>query len=65
MSEIGKFCLYDLSKPWDLGTAGIQKEHMVLTPNSPMIYQSDDRESSNKWQQLTDQPLKVRNNLVL
>jgi len=38
---------------------------MVLTPNSPMIYQSDDRESSNKWQRLTDQPLKVRNNLVL
>jgi len=65
MSEIGKFCLYDLSKPWDLGTAGIQKEYMVLTPNSPMIYQSDDRESSNKWQRLTDQPLKVRNNLVL
>ena len=65
MSEIGKFCLYDLNKPWDVGTAGIQKEYMVLTPNSPMIYQSDDRESSNKWQRLTDQPLKVKNNLVL
>jgi hypothetical protein len=61
MSEVGKFCLYTLNKPWDVGTAGIQTQFKVYTPNSPLIYQCDDRESSNKWQMLTDRPLENRN----
>ena len=61
MSEVGKYCLYNLSKPWDVGTASIQKDFKVYTPNTPLIYQSDDRESSNKWQNLTDRPLQNRN----
>jgi hypothetical protein len=65
MCEIGKYCLYELNKPWDLGTAAIQREYKVFTPNSPLIYQANDRESSNKWQHLTDKPLQVRNNLIL
>jgi hypothetical protein len=61
MSEIGQYCLYTLNKPWDLGTAGIQKDFKVYTPNNPLIYQSDNRQSSNKWQGLTDKPLQNRN----
>lgn len=61
MAEIGKYCLYELNKPWDVGTAGIQTQYKVVTPNSPLMYQSNDRESSNKWQNLTDKPLENRN----
>jgi len=57
MSDVGKMCLYQLKKPWDVGTASIQHKHRVYTPNKPVIYQSNDRESANKWQNLTDKPL--------
>ena len=65
MSQIGKYCLQVLNKPWDLGTAGIQRNFKVYTPNNPLIYQSNDRENANKWQDLTDQPLQERNNLFV
>jgi hypothetical protein len=61
MSEIGKFCLYEISKPWDVGTASLQNDFKIYTPNNPLIYQCNDRESSNKWQNLTDRPLENRN----
>lgn len=57
MSDIGKFCLYQLNKPWDIGTANIQHRFKIYTPNKPAIYQSNDRENANKWQNLTDKPL--------
>jgi hypothetical protein len=63
MSEIGKYCLYELNKPWDVGTASIQYKYNVYTPNNPLIYQSNDRESANKWQNLTDRPLENRNSI--
>ena len=65
MSEVGKHCLYNMNVPWDLGTANIQHHFNVYTPNSPMIYQSNDRENANKWQVLTDHPLDNKNNLTL
>jgi len=61
MSEIGKYCLYTLNKPWDVGTAGIQNQFKVYTPNAPLVYQSNDRQSANKWQSLTDKPLANKN----
>ena len=60
MSEVGKYCLYNLNKPWDVGTAGIQNSFKIYTPNNPLIYQSNDRQSANKWQNLTDRPLEDR-----
>ena len=64
MSDVGKFCLYNLSKPWDIGTSAIQSEFNVYTPNNPLIYQSNDRENANKWQGLTDRPLENRNSQI-
>jgi len=61
MSEVGKYCLNVLDRPWDLGTAGIQNQFKVYTPNNPLVYQSNDRDSANKWQNLTDRPLQNRN----
>jgi hypothetical protein len=63
MSQVGKYCLNVLDRPWDLGTAEIQTQFKVYTPNSPLIYQSNDRDSANKWQNLTDRPLQNRNTI--
>lgn len=63
MSQIGRHCLMTLNQPWDLGTADIQDRFKVYTPNNPLIYQSNDRESANKWQNLTDKPLQNRNSV--
>lgn len=60
MSNIGKYCLNILNKPWDVGTAAIQQHFKVYTPNTPVIYQSNERQSSNKWQDLTDKKLEDR-----
>lgn len=61
MSEIGQHCLLNLDKPWDVGTASIQFAFNVYTPNNPLIYQANERESANKWQVLTDSPLQNKN----
>jgi GR25 family glycosyltransferase involved in LPS biosynthesis len=61
MAAVGRHCLYTLDKPWDIGTAAIQYQYKVYTPNVPLIYQSNDRDSANKWQSLTDKPLHNRN----
>lgn len=60
MSEAGKYCLYEINQPWDVGTAAIQVNYNVYTPNIPQIFQCDDRENANKWQRLTDKPLEDR-----
>ena len=61
MCNVGNYCLDQLKKPWDMGTAALQNNNLVLTPNIPMMYQSNHRENSNKWQELTDRPLSDRN----
>jgi GR25 family glycosyltransferase involved in LPS biosynthesis len=61
MSDVGKYCLNVLNRPWDVGTAAIQQHFKIYTPNSPLVYQSNDRQSANKWQNLTDKPLENRN----
>lgn len=61
MCNIGNYCLDEMKKPWDLGTAALQNKFLVLTPNVPMVYQSNDRENANKWQGLTDRALLDRN----
>lgn len=61
MSNIGKYCLNVLNKPWDVGTAGLQQHFKVYTPNEPLVYQSNERQSANKWQELTDRKLENRN----
>ena len=60
MSNVGKHCLNELNQPWDLGTAALQMHFKVYTPNEPFVYQSNDRQSANKWQSLTDTKLQDR-----
>ena len=60
MCNVGNYCLDHMKQPWDVGTAALQTNHIVVTPNVPMMYQSNDRENANKWQALTDRPLSDR-----
>lgn len=61
MSNVAKFCIHQIQQPWDLGAASIQSQFRIYTPNKPFFYQSDERESSNKWQFFTDSSLEDRN----
>lgn len=63
MCNVGNYCLDQLKQPWDVGTAALQNDFLVLTPNFPVMYQSNDRENANKWQALTDQPLLDRESI--
>jgi hypothetical protein len=60
MSNVAKYCIHNLQKPWDMGAASLQMQYRVYTPNKPYFYQSDDRESANKWQHFTDNSLENR-----
>ena len=65
MSKIAKHSIHNIKKPWDIGAAALQYYKRVYTPNTPYFYQSDNRESSNKWQLFTDKSLEDRNSLYL
>lgn len=43
--------------PFDVGVSQLQEKFRVLTPNFPVFFQSDERESANKWQFFTDSPI--------
>jgi len=61
MSNVAKYCIHNLQKPWDMGAASLQMQFKVYTPNNPYFYQSDNKESANKWQFFTDSALEDRN----
>jgi len=61
MSSIAKQFINVYNRPWDLGSASLQPHGMVLTPNMPFFYQANERESANKWEQITRHPLENRN----
>jgi hypothetical protein len=65
MSEIAKHCIHNIKQPWDIGASSLQFYKKVYTPNKPYFYQSDNRESANKWQQFTDNCLEDRNSSYL
>ncbi len=61
MSKIAKHSIHHIRKPWDVGAAALQFYKRVYTPTVPYFYQSDHRESANKWQMFTDKSLEDRN----
>ena len=65
MSTIAKHCINDLKQPWDLGASMLQFHNKVYTPNKPYFYQSDNRQSANKWQFFTDNCLKDKDSFHL
>ena len=65
MSKIAKHSINNIKQPWDIGAAALQFYKRVYTPNKPYFYQSDNRESANKWQSFTDQSLEDNGSLYL
>lgn len=65
MSNVAKYCIHNLKQPWDIGASVIQYQNRVYTPNAPFFYQSDKRDSANKWQFFTDSHLMDKNSSQL
>lgn len=54
-----KNCLIDHMAPFDLGMAQLLANYNVIAPVTPYFYQSNDRQSANKWEDLTKNPIKM------
>lgn len=65
MSNVAKYCINNLKQPWDIGASAMQYQNKVYTPNMPFFYQSDQRDSANKWQFFTDSHLIDKDSSVL
>ena len=59
ISETAKEYVYTHNTPFDLGCAWRQTQHMVVSPHRPYFYQADERDSANKWENLTKTPLRI------
>jgi hypothetical protein len=57
--ESSKKCLIDDQAPFDLAMSQMLARHNVLTPLNPYFYQSNQRQSENKWEHLTNCPIKI------
>ncbi len=57
--DIAKDFVYNKQTPFDLGCAFIQQHYNVITTHLPLFYQADERDSANKWENLTKQPLRM------
>lgn len=65
MSGVAKYCIHQMKQPWDVGASAMQYQNKVYTPNIPFFYQSDQRDSANKWQFFTDARLVDKNSSLL
>jgi len=63
VSETAKDIVYNHNTPFDLGCAVLQTKNFVVTPHKPYFYQADERDSANKWENLTKTPLTIFNQL--
>ena len=59
VEQMTKHCLFEECVPFDLGTAKLQNDFFVITPHKPFFYQSNDRQSTTKWEDLTRKPLPI------
>lgn len=50
--------VFDRKLPFDIATAELQFQYNVFCPKYPYFMQSDAKNSTNKWQFLTDKPIK-------
>ncbi len=68
LSERYKNAVLAMAKDWaynknfatDIGWCRLQNDFNIITPHKPFFYQADDRESLNKWGNLTKTPLRLK-----
>ncbi len=56
---VAKELAYNQNIATDMGWCKLQNYFKIVTPHKPFFYQDDDRESLNKWGNLTKMPLKI------
>jgi hypothetical protein len=54
-----KECLIDKLAPFDIAMSNLLSSYNVLTPIRPYFYQSNNKQSENKWEELTNKSLKI------
>tara|TARA_Y100000034_G_scaffold133303_1_gene198406 strand:+ start:2134 stop:2784 length:651 start_codon:yes stop_codon:yes gene_type:complete len=59
VSETAKDFVYNHNTPFDLGCSILQTKNFVVAPHRPYFYQADERDSANKWENLTKTPLRI------
>lgn len=59
--RFGKKWIYEICRPFDVGIAyEIQPMYNVYTPHVPFFYQADSKNTFNKWEQVTKNPLPMK-----
>ena len=59
--DFGKKFIYENNTPFDVGLAyEVQPRYNVLTPYVPFFYQADSKNTVNKWEHLTINPLPMK-----
>lgn len=57
--EMAKKSLINDQMPFDIPLSQIQQKYQIITPVDPFFYQSDKKESQNKWESLTTGRIKI------
>ena len=64
--EVGKHWIYDKCHPFDVGIAyDIQSHYKVYAPKIPVFYQADSKNSVNKWEGMTRNPLNAKKRFTI
>ena len=64
--KVSRHFIWNLNTPFDIACANeVQKKYNVITPLKPFFYQADERDSSNKWENLTKEPLNTKKKSVI
>ena len=59
--DFGKKFIYEKNTPFDVGFAyDVQPRYNVFTPYVPFFYQADSKNTVNKWEHLTINPLPMK-----
>lgn len=57
--NMAKTCLLENMTPFDVPLSQLLTNYNIITPIRPYFYQSNEKESQNKWEHLTINPLKI------
>ena len=57
--DMAKESIIDNMMPFDLKQSELLCSYNVITPINPFFYQSNDRQSANKWEDLTNKSLRI------
>ena len=59
--EVGRSFIYEKNTPFDVGVAyEVQSKYNIYATNPPFFYQSNKKNSRNKWEHLTRTPLNTK-----